>query len=49
MNGGSASPPQLWYGITNCAEAAVHTARIYLSNLDPRNVVLKLDFQNALS
>ena len=33
------------YGIRNSTEAAVHAAKMYHSNLDPCNAVLKLDFQ----
>ena len=40
-------PPQLGYGTPLGAEAAAHSARIYLSNLPSDQVLLKLDFKNA--
>ena len=43
------APRQLGYGVRNGAEAAVHAARMYLSNPDPSIVFLKLDFQNAFN
>ena len=43
------APRQLGYGVRNGAEAAVHVARMYLSNPDPSIAFLKLDFQNAFN
>ena len=43
------APHQLGYGIPLGAEATVHAARIYLYNLQPDNVLLKLDFRNAFN
>ena len=43
------APRQLGYGVKNGAEAAVHTARLYFSNLNPNTAILKLDFQNAFN
>ena len=42
-------PKQLGYGIPRGAEAAVHAARIYLHNLQPQHLILKLDFRNAFN
>ena len=39
---------QLGYGTPQGAEAAVHAARLYLNNIKPGQVILKLDFRNAL-
>ena len=43
------APRQLGYGTPQGAEAAVHAARIYLDNLPPDHVLLKLDFSNAFN
>ena len=43
------APLQLGYGVRQGAEAAVHTTRIYLENLPPNNILLKLDFRNAFN
>ena len=43
------APHQLGYGIPLGAEATVHAACIYLHNLQPDNVLLKLDFRNAFN
>ena len=43
------APRQLGYGVKNGAEAAVHAARLYFSNLNPNTAILKLDFQNAFN
>ena len=42
-------PKQLGYGIPRGAEAAVHATRIYLHNLQPQHLILKLDFRNAFN
>ena len=42
-------PKQLGFGVSRGIEAAVHAAREYLSNLETRSLVLKLDFQNAFN
>lgn len=42
-------PLQLGYGVRQGAEAAVHAARLYLENLPPNHVLLKLDFKNAFN
>ena len=43
------SPRQLGVGIPGGAEAAVHATRIFLDNLQPGNILLKIDFQNAFN
>ena len=43
------APLQLGYGVGQGAEAAVHATRIYLENLPPNNILLKLDFRNAFN
>ena len=43
------APCQLGYGTALGCEAAVHASRLYLSNLQPGQVILKLDFENALN
>ena len=43
------APRQLGYGTKLGCEAAVHATRLYLSNLQPGQVILKLDFQNAFN
>ena len=40
---------QLGYGVKGGAEAAVHSARLFLHNLKPQQVLLKLDFKNAFN
>ncbi len=43
------SPSQLGFGVPGGAEAAIHSARIYLENLDHQSSVVKLDFRNAFN
>ena len=43
------APVQLGYGTPNGAEAAVHSARIYLDHLPSDHVMLKIDFKNAFN
>ena len=43
------APFQLGYGTLLGAEAAVHSARTYLHNLQPGHLILKLDFKNAFN
>ena len=43
------APRQLGYGTPLGAEAAVHAACIYLRNLRPDDVLLRLDFRNAFT
>ena len=43
------APLQLGYGTPLGAEAAAHAARLYLANLPPDFVLLKLDFKNAFN
>ena len=43
------APRQLGYGTKLGCEAAVHATRLYLSNLQPGQAILKLDFQNAFN
>ena len=43
------APLQLGYSTALGAEAAVHSSRLYLSNLPPDHVLLKLDFKNAFN
>ena len=43
------APRQLGYGTPHGAEAAVHAARLFLDNLQPNEVILKLDFKNAFN
>ena len=43
------APHQLGYGVKRGAEAAVHSARLFLHNLKPQQVLLKLDFKNAFN
>ena len=43
------APRQLGYGVRRGAEAAVHAARLYLRDIEPRKAVLKLDFKNAFN
>jgi len=42
-------PRQLGVGTPGGCEAAIHSARRYLENLEPENVVVKLDFTNAFN
>ena len=42
-------PKQLGFGISQGAEAAVHATRIFLHNLQPQQLILKLDFRNAFN
>ena len=43
------APAQLGYGTKRGAEAAVHASRVYLHNLEPDHLLLKLDFKNAFN
>ena len=43
------TPRQLSFGVKGGVEAAVHSARLYLCNLEPQQVLLKLDFKNAFN
>ena len=43
------APHQLGYGTPLGAEAAAHATRIYLQNLWPDCLMLKLDFKNAFT
>ena len=43
------TPRQLGFGVKGGVEAAVHSARLYLCNLKPEQVLLKLDFRNAFN
>ncbi len=43
------APHLLGYGVRGGAEAAVHAARKFLSNLDPEHAIVKLDFSNAFN
>ena len=43
------APLQLGYGVRQGAEAAVHATHIYLENLPPDNILLKLDFRNTFN
>ena len=43
------APLQLGFGTSLGAEAAVHSARVYLHHLLPDHVLLKLDFRNAFN
>ena len=42
-------PCQLGYGTSHRAEAAVFAARLVLDNIQPKEVILKLDFKNAFN
>ena len=43
------SPLQLGYGTLLGAEAAAHSARLYLKDLPPDHVLVKLNFKNAFN
>ena len=43
------SPRQLGFGVCGGAEAAVHAARRYLSNMPQGRAMVKLDFRNAFN
>ena len=43
------APFQHGYGTLLGAEAAVHSARTFLHNLQPSHLILKLDFKNAFN
>ena len=43
------APDQLGFGVRGGAEAAVHSGRLYLHNLDPHQAFLKLDFKNTFN
>ena len=42
------APRQLGFSVPLGAEAAVHASRIFLHNLQPGHLILKLDFRNAV-
>ena len=43
------APHQLGYGVPLGAEAAIHAARIFLHNLQPGRLIVKLDFRKAFN
>ena len=43
------APYQLGFGVKGGVEAAIHSARIYLHDLAPDKLMLKLDFSNAFN
>ena len=43
------APRQLGYGTPHEAEAAVFAAQLFLDNIQPKEVILKLDFKNAFN
>ena len=43
------APQQLGYGVKGGADAAVHAASMFLSNMDPDSAFVKLDFRNAFN
>ena len=43
------APHQLGFGVPLWAEAAVHASRIFLHNLQPGHLALKIDFRNAFN
>lgn len=43
------APRQLGFGVPHGVEAAVHATRAFLNNLQPEQVLLKIDFQNAFN
>ena len=43
------APRQLGFGIKGGAEAAVHAARMFVSDLDDNHWIVKLDFKNAFN
>ena len=43
------APYQLGYGTPHVPEVAGHAARIFLQNLQPGHLILKLDFRNAFN
>ena len=43
------APHQLGYGVPRGAEAAVHAARLFLHDLEPEQLILKLNFRNAFN
>ena len=43
------TPHQLGYGVPLGTEAAVHATRVFLQNLHPGHLILKLDFRNAFN
>ena len=43
------APHQLGYRVPQGAEAVVHAARLFLHNLEPRQLILKLDFSNEFN
>ena len=46
---GLLAPKQLGVGVKGGAEAAAHTARRYVSQLEPGKFLIKLDFSNAFN
>lgn len=43
------SPCQLGYGVCGGAEAAVHATRIFLTNLEPSQAIVKLDIKDTFN
>ena len=43
------APRQLGYGVSGGSEAAVHTARCFLNNMDACQAMVKLGFANAFN
>ena len=43
------APHQLGYGVPLGVEAAVHATHVFLQNLQPGRLILKLDFRNAFN
>ena len=43
------APHQLGYGVKGGAETAVHSAKLFFSNLKPNQALLKLNFKNAFN
>ena len=42
-------PKQLGYGVMRGIEIAIHSARVYQSNLPHDHLILKLDYKNAFN
>ena len=43
------APQQMGFSVPLGAEAAVHASHIFLYNLQPGHIILKLDFRNAFN
>jgi hypothetical protein len=43
------SPRQLGFGVSGGAEAAAHATRLYLNDMTPDKVLIKVDFSNAFN